>query len=62
MQTQFFWIRCEKSYNFCYTHLVRFLIFFNMKNRNLKTLDVLYLKIHKSSVANCWICCVLCHD
>jgi hypothetical protein len=34
---------------------------FCMKNRNVKKLDLLYLKIHKSSVANFWICCVLCY-
>jgi hypothetical protein len=33
-----------------------------MKNRNMKNLDLLYLKIYKSFVANFWICCVLCHD
>jgi hypothetical protein len=35
---------------------------FSMKNRNVKTLDLSYLKTHKPSVANFWICCVLCHD
>jgi hypothetical protein len=33
---------------------------FCMKNKNMKNLDLLYLKIYKSSVANFMICCVLC--
>jgi hypothetical protein len=37
-----------------------FLDKFCMKNRNVKNLDLLYLKIYKSYVANFWICCVLC--
>jgi hypothetical protein len=32
---------------------------FGMKNRSVKTLDLLYLKIHKSSVSKFWICCEL---
>jgi hypothetical protein len=32
-----------------------------MKNSNVKNLDLQYLKIYKSSVANFWICCVLYH-
>jgi hypothetical protein len=31
-----------------------------MKNTKLKNLDLLYLKIYKSSVVEFWICCVLC--
>jgi hypothetical protein len=31
---------------------------FCMKNRNVKNLDLWYLKIHESSVPNFWICCV----
>jgi hypothetical protein len=27
-----------------------------------KNLDLLYLKIYKTSVANFWICCVLCYE
>jgi hypothetical protein len=30
-----------------------------MKNTNVKTLDLQYLKNRNSSVANFWICCVL---
>jgi hypothetical protein len=33
-----------------------------MKNRNVKNLDLQYLKIHASSVSDFWICCVLCYD
>jgi hypothetical protein len=35
---------------------------FCMKVRNVKNLDLLYLKIHKPSVANFWICYGLCYD
>jgi hypothetical protein len=28
----------------------------------MKNLDLLYLKIYKSYVANFWLCCVLCYD
>jgi hypothetical protein len=35
---------------------------FAMKNRNVKTLDLQYLKIHKFSIANFWTCCVLGRD
>jgi hypothetical protein len=38
MQTQFCWIRCGKCYNFCYTHIVRFLIFLTWKIGMWKTL------------------------
>jgi hypothetical protein len=31
------------------------------KNRELKNLDLLYLKIYMRSVADFWICCVLYH-
>jgi hypothetical protein len=34
---------------------------FGTKNRNVKTLDLLYLKIRKSSVSKFWICYVLCY-
>jgi hypothetical protein len=34
---------------------------FGMKNRNVKNLDLLYLKIYKTSGPNFWICCVLCY-
>jgi hypothetical protein len=27
----------------------------------MKNLDLLYLTVHKSSVANIWLCCVLCY-
>jgi hypothetical protein len=33
-----------------------------MKNRNVKILDLQYLKIPKSSVSDFWICCVSCDD
>jgi hypothetical protein len=33
-----------------------------MKNRYVKNLDLFYLKIDKTSVANFRICCVLCYD
>jgi hypothetical protein len=33
-----------------------------MKNRKLENLDLLYLKIYKTSIANFWICCVLCYE
>jgi hypothetical protein len=62
MQTQFFWIPSEKYYNFCYSCLSCFLIVFCMKNRNVKNLDLRYLQIFKSYVANFWICCVLGYD
>jgi hypothetical protein len=35
---------------------------FCMNNRNGRNLDLQYLKIYISSVANFWICSVLCHD
>jgi hypothetical protein len=35
---------------------------FYMKNTNVKTLDLQYLKIYKSSIAKFWICGVLGHD
>jgi hypothetical protein len=35
---------------------------FCIKNTYVENLDLLYLKIYKSSVANFWICCVLGHD
>jgi hypothetical protein len=35
---------------------------FCMKNRNVKNLDLLYLKIYKSFVTNFRICCVLGYD
>jgi hypothetical protein len=34
----------------------------SMTNTNVKNLDLQYLKNHKSSKANFWICCVLGHD
>jgi hypothetical protein len=34
---------------------------FYMKNKNVKNLDLQYLKLYKSFVANFWICCVLGH-
>jgi hypothetical protein len=33
-----------------------------MKNTNVKTLDLQYLKNHRTSVANVWICYVLGHN
>jgi hypothetical protein len=33
-----------------------------MKNRKLKNLDLLYLKIYKSTIVEFWICCVLCYE
>jgi hypothetical protein len=35
---------------------------FCMKNRNRKNLDLLYLKIYKSSATSFQICGVLCYD
>jgi hypothetical protein len=32
-----------------------------MKNRRLINLDLLYVQIYMSSVAEFWICCVLCY-
>jgi hypothetical protein len=56
---QFCWIPSEEYYNFCYT---LFLDIFSMKNRNVKKLDLRYLKFHESLVSNFRICCVLCYD
>jgi hypothetical protein len=33
-----------------------------MKNRNVKTLDLEYLKILKFSVSKFWICCVFYYE
>jgi hypothetical protein len=62
MKTQFCWTPGEKYYNFCYSCLNCFLIILCMKNRNVKNLDLWYLKIYRSYVCNFWICCVLCHE
>jgi hypothetical protein len=35
---------------------------FDMKNRNVRNLDLLYLKIHECSISNFSICCVLGYD
>jgi hypothetical protein len=58
MQTQFFVFVAK------YLQLLLFLTelfpnILSMKNRNVQTLDLLYLKIHKSSISKFLICCVL---
>jgi hypothetical protein len=60
MQTQFCWIHGEECYNFG-SMTIAFPSSFCMKHTKLKNLDLLYLKIYKSSIPNVRICCVLCY-
>jgi hypothetical protein len=61
MQTQLFWILGEKYYTFLSFLPKQFPNIFGMKNRNVKNLDLCYLKNYKFSVDDFWICCVLCY-
>jgi hypothetical protein len=62
MPNQFCWTRCGKYYNFLFYSYGLILDIFSMKNKNVKKLDLQYLKIYKSLVSNFCIFCVLGHD